>query len=152
MDDNQLTDIINFAIEQEIEAYEFYRDASNKIASDANLKKTFEDLATEESKHRKFLQDFLKGDIHEFHLPDVADYHVSETAEKPKLSTEMKFIDAVALAMKKEEEAMNMYAGLAEASTNDQQKELFAELSKMEEMHKVRLEEIYVNASYGEVW
>jgi rubrerythrin len=47
---------------------------------------------------------------------------------------------------------MNMYAGLAKAASNDKQKGLFAELSKMEEMHKVRLEEIYVNASYGEVW
>jgi rubrerythrin len=149
---NQLKDIINFAIEKEIEAYEFYQDAAQKIASDANLKKTFKDLAAEELKHRKFLQDFLEGDVYEFHLADVADYHVSETAEKPKLSTEMKFADAVALAMKNEEEAMNMYAGLASASLNGQQKELFAELSKMEEMHKVRLEEIYVNASYGEVW
>jgi len=149
---NQLKDIINFAIEKEIEAYEFYQDAAKKIASDANLKKTFADLAAEELKHRKFLQDFPEGDVYEFHLADVADYHVSEAAEKPKLSTEMKFADAVALAMKNEEEAMNMYAGLASASTNDQQKGLFAELSKMEEMHKVRLEEIYVNASYGEVW
>jgi rubrerythrin len=149
---NQLKDIINYAIEKEIEAYEFYQNAAKKIASDANLKKTFEDLAGEELKHKKFLQDFLEGDVHEFHLADVADYHVSETAEKPKLSTEMKFADAVALAMKNEEEAMNMYAGLASASLNDQQKELFTELSKMEEMHKVRLEEIYVNASYGEVW
>jgi rubrerythrin len=149
---NQLKDIINFAIEKEIEAYEFYQDAAQKIASDANLKKTFKDLAAEELKHRKFLQDFLEGDVYEFHLEDVADYHVSEAAEKPKLSTEMKFADAIALAMKNEEEAMNMYAGLASASLNDRQKELFTELSKMEEMHKVRLEEIYVNASYGEVW
>jgi rubrerythrin len=149
---NKLKDVINFAIEKEIEAYEFYQNAAQKIASDANLKKTFKDLAAEELKHRKFLQDFMEGDVYEFHLADVADYHVSEAAEKPKLSTEMKFADAVALAMKNEEEAMNMYADLAKASSNDKQKELFAELSKMEEMHKVRLEEIYVNASYGEVW
>ena len=148
----QLKDIINFAIEKEIEAYEFYQDAAKKIASDANLKKTFADLAAEELKHRKFLQDFPEGDVYEFHLADVADYHVSEAAEKPKLSTEMKFADAVALAMKKEEEAMNMYANLAAASANEKQKELFAELSKMEETHKVRLEDIYVNASFGEVW
>jgi rubrerythrin len=149
---NQLKDIINFAVEKEIEAYEFYQDATKKIASDANLKKTFKDLAVEELKHKKFLQDFLEGNVYEFHLADVADYHVSEATEIPKLSTEMKFADAIALAMKKEEEAMHMYANLAAASANEKQKELFAELSKMEEMHKVRLEGIYVNASFGEVW
>ncbi len=152
MENSQLKDIINFAIEQEIEASEFYNNASKKIATDKNLKKTFEEYAIEELKHKKFLEDFLEGDIHEFSIPSGANYHVSETAIKPKLSIEMKFVDAVALAMKSEEEAMNMYLSLAKACVNIQQKELFVELAKMEEVHKVRLEEIYTNAAYAEIW
>ena len=152
MENSKLKDIINFAIEKEIEASEFYNSASKKIKTDLNLKKTFEEYAIEELKHKKFLEDFLEGDIHDFSIPNVADYHVSETAEKPKLSTDMKFVDAVTLAMKNEEEAMNMYLKLAKACLNIQQKKLFSELAKMEEVHKVRLEEIYTNAAYAEVW
>ncbi len=152
MDNNQLKDIINFAIKQEIKSSEFYNKVSKKITTDLNLKKTFEEYAIEELKHKKFLEDFLEGDIHDFSIPNVTDYHVSETAEKPKISTEMKFVDVVTLAMKNEEEAMNMYLNLAKTCSNIQQKELFAELAKMEEMHKVKLEEIYTNAAYAEVW
>jgi rubrerythrin len=147
-----MKDILEFAIGKEIEAYEFYRDASKKITKDENLAKTFEELASQELKHRKFLEDLLQGDIHSFSMPEIEDYRISETVEKPKLSTDMKFADAVALAMKNEEEAMVMYGRLAKAGSDPQQKDLFEELSKMEELHKVRLEEIYVNAAYGEVW
>jgi rubrerythrin len=152
MPNAKLRKIITFAIEKEIGAYEFYHNASKKITSDKNLIKTFEDLAVEESKHRKFLEDFLNGELHEFHLADVPDYHVSEGVEKPELSTEMKFVDAIALAMKNEEEAMTMYADLANASQDASQKELFDELAKMEAMHKARLEDIYVNAAFTEIW
>ncbi|KLU60750.1 rubrerythrin [Peptococcaceae bacterium CEB3] len=145
-------DAIIFAIHNEVEAYEFYRDAGKKITSDRNLADTFEELAVEEQKHRDFLQDYLDGDMPDFQLNDFDDYHVSEGVEKPKLTTNMKFVEAVALAMKKEEEAMNMYKKLAASSANDQQKELFLDLSRMEEMHKVKLEKIYVNAAYVEVW
>lgn len=145
-------DAIMFAIGNEVEAYEFYRSAAERITSDSNLADTFRELAAEEQKHRDFLEDYLKGDIPEFVLEDFADYHVSEGVEKPKLTTDMKFVDAVALAMKKEEEAMNIYKKLAASSANGQQKELFLDLSRMEEMHKAKLEKMYVNAAYVEVW
>ncbi|AFM40865.1 hypothetical protein Desaci_1888 [Desulfosporosinus acidiphilus SJ4] len=145
-------DAITYAISNEVDAYEFYRNAAKKITSDKNLADTFEELAAEEQKHRDFLQDYLVGDIPEFQLDDFDDYHVSESVESPKLSTEMKFVDAIALAMKKEEEAMNMYKKFALATTDDRQKKLFSDLSRMEEMHKVKLEKIYVNSAFGEVW
>jgi len=147
-----MKDILEFAIGKEIEAYEFYLSASKKITKDENLAKTFEELAAQELKHREFLQDLMQGHVHHFHMPELEDFHISETVEKPKLTTEMKFADAVALAMKNEEEAMDMYSRLARGSADPDQKELFEELSRMEELHKVRLEEIYVNAAYGEVW
>ena len=80
------------------------------------------------------------------------DYQISETVEEKALSTSMNFKDAIALAMKKEEEAMNMYKQFAEASDDDKQRKTFEELVKMEQQHKTRLEDIYVNAAYTEVW
>lgn len=151
MKNNDLVSIIEFAVENEVEAYEFYRDAAVKVKDDF-LKETFEDLAKEELEHKKFLQDFLKSDLGTMKLDTIKDYKISETIDKPELSVEMEFRDALGLAIKNEEDAMNMYKDLANASSDDNHKEMFLDLMKMEQTHKVRLEEIYVNVAYAEVW
>lgn len=151
MNTKNLIAIIQFAIENEDEAYEFYKDAAS-LVKDPTLKETFADLADEELEHKKFLNDFLAGDRKEFKLDEFNDYKVAETIEKPKLSVKMNFSDAISLAVKKEEEAMEMYESLAKASLDEDIKELFLNLMKMEQMHKAKLEDIYVNVAFGEVW
>ncbi|OHW62659.1 putative trifunctional 2-polyprenylphenol hydroxylase domain-containing protein [Andreesenia angusta] len=146
-----MKEVIKFAIQNEIEAYNFYEDAAKKI-EDKQLKETFEDLAREEHKHREFLEDFLAEGLEKMHFKPVEDYKIAESVDEVHLSTDMKFVDAIALAMKKEEEAMAMYQKLSEISTDESQKELFDGLADMEKMHKVRLEEIYTNAAFVEVW
>lgn len=47
--------------------------------------------------------------------------------------------------MKNEIGAYNIYL-------DEEQKKIFIELMKMEQMHKVRLEDVYVTVAYGEVW
>ncbi|WP_350343147.1 ferritin family protein [Proteinivorax tanatarense] len=144
-------DILKMAVENEVEAYEFYKDAASKV-TDKNLKSTFEELAEEETKHKVLLEDYLKNDLKNMSFKENKDYQISETVEEKALSTSMNFKDAIALAMKKEEEAMNMYKQFAEASDDDKQRKTFEELVKMEQQHKTRLEDIYVNAAYTEVW
>ena len=151
MKNEQLKDIISFAVENEIDAYKFYKNASEKI-KDNTLKETFKDLADEELKHKKFLEDFLSSDVNTIELNDFSDYKIAETVDKPALTIDMDFSEAIALAMKKEEEAMDMYKNLADVCKNNEQKELFLGLMKMEQMHKSRLEDIYVNVAYTEVW
>ena len=151
MNNTELKDVIGFAVDKEVDAYEFYKSAAEKI-KDENLKQTFKELADEELKHEEFLKDFLSSGLSEINLGKVDDYKVAETVEKPKLSTDMSFSDAIALAMKNEEEAMNMYQKLADLCSDEDKKKLFEELAKMEQMHKARLEDIYTNAAYAEIW
>ena len=151
MKNKELKDIIEFAVEREIEAYEFYRDAQNKVKPE-NLRDLFKELAEEELEHRDFLRDFLKTDVEEIKLDEFSDFKISETLDKPVLSVEMDFSDAIALAIKNEEEAMLMYEGLAKACLDEKEKDLFLGLMNMEQMHKARLEEVYVNTAFGEVW
>lgn len=143
--------ILKMAIGNEVEAYEFYKGVSEK-AADANIKKMFSQLAEEETGHQKLLEGFLSGDACTMHFDETTDYKVSETVDKPKLSVNMKPADAIALAMKNEEEAMNMYMAFANASTDQGQKKMFQDLANMEKAHKAKLEEYYVNAAYAEVW
>lgn len=151
MKNEELRSIIDFAVENEIEAYEFYRDAAEKVDDDF-LKETFQDLASEELEHKKFLQEFLVSEVEEIKLKEFSDYKISETIDKPELSVAMKFSDAIALAIKNEEEAMFMYQSLAEACVDEEHEKLFTGLMDMEQMHKAKLEEIYLNVAYGEVW
>lgn len=151
MKKDEFKKIIEFAVDNEVEAYEFYRDAAAKV-KDQNLKGVFQELAEEELGHQKFLKGFLTNDVASLELNEVSDYKIAETIDKPKLSVDMSFADAFGLAIKNEEEAMDMYKNLANACIEEEQKKLFLELSKMEKMHKARLEEIYLNVAYAEVW
>jgi rubrerythrin len=64
----------------------------------------------------------------------------------------MKPSDTIALAMKNEEEAMNMYTDLANCSSDQEQKKVFQALAKMEQGHKARLEDMFTNMAFPEVW
>ena len=151
MKNKELKNIIEFAVEKEFEAYEFYRDAQNKVTSES-LRELFKELSEEELDHRDFLKNFLKSNMEEIKLDEFSDFKISETIDKPVLSIEMDFSDAIALAIKNEEEAMNMYKSLAKTCLNEKEKNLFLGLMNMEQMHKARLEEVYVNTAFGEVW
>lgn len=144
--------IIQMAVDNEIEALEFYLKAAHK-AKYENLRSLFLELAEEEKGHKKILEAYLNDetlalDFRESH----GDYGVSDTVSLPPLSSDMPFADAIALAMKKEEEAMRVYGKFAEAATDHLLKDTFLQLARMEQGHKVRLEEIYTNAAYTEVW
>lgn len=145
-------EILKMAVGNEVEAYEFYRDAAAKM-KDPAMKKTFMELADEESGHKVLLEGYLNNEMKDMKFSDEKDYKVAETVEAPQtLSTDMAFKDAIALAMKKEQEAMEMYQQFADASEGAKQKETFLELAKMERGHKVRLEDIYTNIAFIEVW
>jgi rubrerythrin len=56
------------------------------------------------------------------------------------------------IAIKKELEAMQMYTQLAKASADTAQKNIFLELASMERGHKSKLEDLYTNMAFPEVW
>jgi len=144
-------EILKMAVENEVEAHEFYKDAAEKVENNV-LKSTFTELAEEEKKHEHILKSYFEKSADAMKFDETKDYHIAETVEKQPLTTSMSFKDAIALAMKKEQEAMEMYQQFAEASEEDTQKQTFLELVKMEQGHKTRLEDIYNNAAFVEVW
>jgi rubrerythrin len=143
--------IISLAIDREVEAYTFYKKVADK-SKDANLKKIFAELAGEEKKHREFLQDFLAKEAKTMHFDTKVDYKVGDSLPTPPITPDLKPLEGLVLAIKKELEAMQMYTRLAAASTDAQQQMLFASLADMERGHKARLEDIYVNTAFPEVW
>ena len=143
--------IISTAIEREVEAYTFYHTISDKV-KDAALKKLFGELAGEEKQHREFLQGMLTKDVAKMSFDAKKDYKIVNAMPSPPLSADMKPLDGLVVAIKKELEAMQMYSQLAGLSTATEQKFLFTQLANMESGHKARLEDLYTNMAFPEVW
>ena len=143
--------ILSGAIEKEVESYTFYREIEG-CTNDEALKKIFGELAEEERKHRETLEEFLIKPITALEFDEAKDYKISETLDLPTMTTAMKPADGIALAIKKEEFSRDMYQELANLSTTPQQKEIFTNLANMESNHKARLEDIYTNMAFPEVW
>lgn len=143
--------IISTAIDREVEAYTFYRSVADK-AKDKALKSLFDELAGEEKKHREFLQGFLSKDVGKIKFAAGHDYKVGDELPSPKLSVEMKPLEGIVIAIKKELEAMQMYTQFANAAADVETQLLFSQLANMERSHKARLEDIYTNMAFPEVW
>jgi len=143
--------IISTAIDREVEAYTFYRTVSEKV-KDAALKKLFDELAGEEKQHREFLNGMLSKDVTKMHFDAKQDYKVVAALPSPPLSADMKPLDGLVVSIKKELEAMQMYTQLAKLSNDTEQKFLFSQLANMESGHKARLEDLYTNMAFPEVW
>lgn len=151
MNYNDYIKIIHMAIDREVEAYAFYRAISYK-ATDNNVKYIFNDLAEDEQSHRHILEGFINNNPDRLHFSEAKDYKIVDALPTPMLTEDLKPAEGLVIAVKKELEAMQMYTQLADASTDAAQKRIFLELASMERGHKNRLEDLYVNMAFPEVW
>lgn len=151
MNQEEYTKIIRLAIDREVEAYAFYKNVADKV-KDPNLKKLFSELAGDETGHRNLLEGYLEKGHKELHFSAARDYKVADTLPSPPLTTDLKPLDGLVIAIRKELEAMQMYTQLANANDDAAQKKIFTELASMERGHKARLEDIYTNMAFSESW
>jgi rubrerythrin len=152
MDRMELQRLFSIAIKREVEAHEFYRKIAERM-EDAGVKEVFGELAAEELGHKETLERFQADPSLEmkFQVP-AADFKVAEATELPALTIEMKPADAIALAMKKEQQAVEFYRGLADSTGDGEMKGIFGQLANMEMGHKSKLENIFVEIGYPEAW
>lgn len=140
------------AAQRENEAYEFYTAAANKVA-DPNVREIFQQLARDEKGHYELIERFRSNPQEIMKIsPPATDWKVAESENMPPLSTNMKPKDAIALAMKKELQAVDFYRSLSSASISEETRLMFDNLANMELGHKHRLENIFVEIGYPEVF
>ncbi len=144
-------EIIQYAIDREIEAEMFYKEMESKVSKPI-LKEMFANFAKEENKHQQILKEAFHNKEAELNFKPTVDYGVSETVAKPTISDEMTLADAFTIAMKNEERAMKMYNYLAANSSSESIKKLFQDLASMEQGHKLKMELSYTDVAYAEVW
>jgi len=144
MDFSSVEEILNYAIEREKEAVEFYEEISRQEAF-SGAKNTFEGFAKEERKHQAMLEDFTinKEKIAEYKLEWITDIKRSDYLVDIEYEPGMHYTDILRLAMKKEEKALKLYNDLAQKTDNEDVIKLFQILSQEEAKHKGFLEGLY---------
>ena len=144
--------IIGIAVERELEANKFYTQVAEKSA-DASVREIFSQLAREEMGHYELLEKYHSDPSMAVKVSaPPSDWKVAESQPLPALSLAMKPADAIALAMKKEQQAVEFYRQLAESSADAAVRDMFVNLANMELGHKHRLETVFVDIGYPEAF
>ncbi|MFO7557733.1 MAG: ferritin family protein [Desulfobacterales bacterium] len=144
MNFKSMDDILDFAIEKEIEAEKFYTELSNEETF-SSARTFLEEFAGEEKKHQDLLRRFKEDrevlDSYKFKwITDIkrSDYLVDIPYEKG-----MPFTDTLRLAMKREEKALRLYNELLEKADDESLKKVLKMLCQEEAKHKNILETIF---------
>ena len=139
--------IVDFAIEKEREAAEFYQHISDNEEDFSGSKKMFAEFAAEEEKHEKILQEFkaqgITKSLEEYQLKWITDIKRSDYLVDLDYEQGMPYNEILLLAMKREEKALKLYNDFLDQADTDAGKKLFKVLCQEEAKHKLALETIY---------
>lgn len=131
-------DILDFAIDKETEANQFYADLAKKMKNLA-MREVFEAFAAEELGHKVKLEGIKQSKVIKT-APNETDLHIADYVVEVEPGPDMDYQDALVLAMKNEKAAFRLYLDLANQVANEEQKSLFLSLAQEEAKHKLRFE------------
>ena len=146
MEFKNLGEIVDFAIEKEKEAAEFYL-AVSKQEQFAGKIEMLEEFAAEERKHQKLLEDLKAGKVgrqlEEYKFKWITDIKRSNFADEIEYHPGMAYHELLMMAMKREENALKLYNEMLATAETDEQKKVFKMLCQEEAKHKLSLETMY---------
>jgi len=139
-----LNDVLTFAIRREHDARELYMMFRNMV-KDPGAKALLEDLANQELGHKNLLEHALKKENVELieGKKAVKDLHLSDFMVTEDIGPDSTPQNVMMFAMKKEQEAYNMYQMLLGNYEGTEIEDIFSRLSQEEMHHKEILEREY---------
>lgn len=149
MSKEKFNEILNYAIEREHEAAEFYRYMQDivKFESQKDLLKEYELM---EESHARALKTISESSIDEVSVSHVQNLKISDYVVDKQPSPDMTYQDIIIIAMKREEAANRLYTQMAEKITDRKIKKLFEKLAEEELKHKLHFEKIYDDEFFDE--
>jgi rubrerythrin len=152
MDTLEINRVFSMAARREMEANAFYSKVA-KSSENSEVREVFEQLAKEELGHFELLEKLKNDPSLPMKIPaPQQDYKLAEATEFPSLADVTIPKDAIALAMKKEQQAVEFYRNLSETAQDSELRDIFQNLANMELGHKHRLETVFVDIGYPEVF
>ena len=144
-----LNEVLEKAIQKEIESQRLYTELSQKVSEQA-AKDAFMSLFREEQRHQSILERYLYGEIKDGALKSgqVIDYKIAEHLDQPEVTPAMKLEDVFLLAANREKASHEFYLGLAEVHPPGQVRKLLEELALQELKHKQKVEFLYTEVAF----
>ena len=135
-------EVLDFAIEKEEEAAEFYSDLAGRVKS-PSMAQTLQELSKMELGHKEKLLGVKEGKTLLPAQEKVMDLKISDYLVDVEPTEEMDIQDALTIAMKKEKAAYKLYTALAGATDNENLRNTMEALAQEEAKHKLGLEILY---------
>jgi rubrerythrin len=132
-------DILEFAIKNEEEAYDFYMELSSR-SKNPGMAKAFADFAEEELVHKQKLLHIQEQGHFAHSGVRVEDLQLSEYIVDVEDTGELDYQSALILAMKKEKAAYKLYTDLAAQVKEPALRQLMLILAQEEAKHKLHFE------------
>ena len=109
-----LKEVLERAIQKEIESRHLYSDLSQKMTDEA-AKDAFQELARQEQGHQQLLERYLHGELRGGTLSrgQTMDYKIAEHFDQQEISSDMKLKDVFLLAANREKASHELYLSLA---------------------------------------
>ena len=139
-----IDEILEFAINREKEAVEFYASLSKEAVRPA-LKEVFEQFSEEEKKHVTLISDIAgnKEKIDSYEFKNITDLKISDYMVETEYEVGMPLPEILKIAMKKEENSVKLYRDLGNQTDKEEAKKLFKLLVQEEQKHKLALETMF---------
>jgi rubrerythrin len=139
---NSVDEILDFAIEREQEAADFYSHLAEK-ASSAWMKDMLLSFSQEELRHKGKLKSVKKGEKLLSSEQQVLDLKIGDYLVDVEPQPDISLQDAMIIAMKREKKAYRLYSDLAQKVDDPEIKNLFLGLAQEEAKHKLYFETEY---------
>lgn len=147
-----LNAILDFAIEEEKKARDFYLNLANR-AVDPAMKAALVEFSREELGHQQRLERIRAGALFQKILagPEkIAELGFSDYLRVPEVSAEMTYTQILIVAMHKEKAAYHLYTDLASLTDDPQLRDTLLGLAREEARHKLSFELEYDRVNLSE--
>jgi len=133
-------EILEFAIDREIDANQFYLALAERVDS-TEMRKVFEDLAQEELEHKAKLElELMKiGKTVKIRQSPATPQRTYIVSDNQSL-LDMDYKDMLMLGMEKEEAAFRIYVNLVPNAYDSESREVLLSLAQEEVRHKLRFQ------------
>ena len=138
----QKNEILEFAINEEAAAAEFYRELAEKVEKPW-MKSVLISFAKEEEAHKVKLERVRERGFSAKTAKAVTDLKISDYLIDIEAGDDISYQDALIVAAKKEKAAFRLYSDLAEKMDDPDLKQLLLYLAQEEAKHKLRFEVEY---------
>jgi rubrerythrin len=139
---NSVDEILDYAIDQEQQAADFYADLAGR-AEKAGMKDILLDFAAEEQSHKQRLLAVKAGEHELTPEQKVLDLKISDYLVEVDATEGISYQDALIVAMKRERAAFRLYTDMAAKVPQSHLKDVLEGLAREEAKHKLFFESEY---------